>query len=416
MRIGYACILKGVPNTGIKGIMQKNATEERLLEIIKINLNTLKRIFKYNADNNIKMFRISSDMIPFGSSPVNKLEWEKIFAEDFEELKKIIVMNNIRLSMHPGQYTVINSPKSDVVNRAIEDLIYHNRFLNALNLDSSNKIILHIGGVYGDKKNAIKRFSEVYKRLDESIKSRLVIENDDKSYRINQVMEIGVQNKIPVVFDNLHHKVNNCPGSDEYWIKMANETWKPEDGLQKIHYSQQNIKKNPGAHSESIDLIEFKEFLDNEIRLDLDIMLEVKDKNLSALKVINLLNNRENIEVLEKEWSRYKYNVLERAPLNYNYIRELLKNKSDYPVVEFYKKIDDSFNKKNTKGNEINALEHVWGYFKDISNSKEKESIRKDFIKFQEDKISLKALKNKLYKLAVKYKQEYLLESYYFYV
>ena len=416
MRIGYACLLKGVANTGIKGTIQKNATEEKLLEITKNNLETLIRIFNYNAKNNIKMFRISSDIIPFGSSPVNKLQWDRIFTEEFNELKKIATKNNMRLSMHPGQYTVINSHKRDVANRAIEDLIYHNRFLDALDLDSSNKIIIHIGGVYGDKENAIKRFSKNYQSLDEPIKRRLVIENDDKSYNIEEVMEIGIKNKIPVVFDNLHQRVNNCLGTDKYWIELGQKTWKKEDGKQKIHYSQQNILKNSGAHSETIDLIEFKEFLDKQIDIDLDIMLEVKDKNLSALKVINFLNKKENIEVLEKEWSKYKYSVLERAPLNYNHIRKLLKEKDKYPVIDFYKLIDDSQIKESRKGNEVNALEHVWGYFKDIANSKEKEDIRKSIIKYKDNKISLKAIKNKLHKLAVKYKQEYLLESYYFYV
>ena len=416
MRIGYACLLKGVANTTIKGTIQKNTSEERLLEITKNNLETLIRIFNYNAKNGIKMFRISSDIIPFGSSPVNNLQWDKIFTEEFMELKKIVAKNNLRLSMHPGQYTVINSYKRDVVNRAIEDLIYHNRFLDALDLDSSNKIIIHIGGVYGDKKSATKRFSKNYQMLDESIKRRLLIENDDKSYNIEEVMEIGIQNQIPVVFDNLHHRVNNCPGTDKYWIELAKETWKEEDGTQKIHYSQQNILRNPGAHSETIDLIEFKEFLDKQIDIDLDIMLEVKDKNLSALKVINFLNKKENIEVLEKEWSKYKYSVLEKAPLNYNYIRKLLKEKDKYPVIDFYKFIDDSWVKESKKGNEINALEHVWGYFKDISNLKEKEDIRKSIIKYKNDKIALKTIKNKLHKLAIKYNQKYLLESYYFHL
>ncbi|MDY0235191.1 MAG: UV DNA damage repair endonuclease UvsE [Gudongella sp.] len=416
MRIGYACLLKGVADTRIKGTIQKNATEERLLEISKYNLNTLIRILKYNADNNIKMFRISSDIIPFGSSPVNKLQWDKILVEEFNELKEIIIKTGIRLSMHPGQYTVINSHKVEVVNRAVEDLVYHNRFLDALQLDASNKIIIHIGGVYGDKANAIKRFSKSYHALDDSIKKRLVIENDDKSYNIEEVLEIGINNQIPVVFDNLHHKVNNCPGNDKYWIELANKTWKKKDGKQKIHYSQQNILKNAGAHSESIDLVEFKEFLDNQIEFDLDIMLEVKDKNLSAIKTINLLNKKENIKVLENEWSRYKYSVLERAPLNYNAIRELLKDKNSYPVVDFYMLIDGALIIKSFKGNELNALEHVWGYFKDSSNLKEKDDIRKSLIRFKDDKISLKAVKNKLYKLAVKYNQEYLLESYYFHI
>lgn len=229
-------------------------------------------------------------------------------------------------------------------------------------------------------------------------------------------MEIGIHNKIPVVFDNLHHRVNNCLGTDKHWIELAKKTWKEEDGKQKIHYSQQNILKNPGAHSETIDLFEFKDFIEKNINVDLDIMLEVKDKNFSALKVINFLNEKENIQALEREWGKYKYSVLERAPFKYNQIRELLKEKSNYPVIDFYKLVDEALINIPIKGNEINALEHVWGYFKDKSSYKEKEDIRNSLNKFKDSKISLKAIKNKLYKLSVKYNQEYLLESYYFYI
>ena len=81
--------------------------------------------------------------------------------------------------MHPGQYTVLNSLSESVVENAVDDLKYHAYFLDCLGMDESCKIVQHIGGVYGDKKQAINRFIVNYKRLDESIKKRLIIENDD---------------------------------------------------------------------------------------------------------------------------------------------------------------------------------------------------------------------------------------------
>jgi len=95
---------------------------------------------------------------------------------------------NIRGSMHPGQYTVLNSPNEEVVEKSIMDLEYHCKFLDSLGVDYSNKIILHVGGVYGDKISAMERFKHNFNRLSNSLKKRLVIENDDKSYTIEDVL------------------------------------------------------------------------------------------------------------------------------------------------------------------------------------------------------------------------------------
>ena len=180
MRIGYASQTVGIPGVKFKTTKLKNTTDEKLIELIHSNLHSLDLIFDYNIENNIQMFRISSDIIPFGSHEANKLKWWELFQEKLAALGKKAQDNDIRLSMHPGQYTVLNSPNIDVVHRAAADLLYHTRFLDAMNLDESHKIILHVGGVYGDKKSAMERFIENYKQLDERIHKRLIIENDDR--------------------------------------------------------------------------------------------------------------------------------------------------------------------------------------------------------------------------------------------
>lgn len=417
MKIGYACLTIGVPNTNYKTCILKNATEENLLNILEHNLNVLENMIHYNMENNIKLFRISSSIIPFGSSPANKLGWWDIFSDKFNSIGEKIKASGMRVSMHPGQYTVLNSPTADVVDRAIEDLNYHNRFLDSLNVDKSNKIILHIGGVYNDKDGAIIRFIENYKRLSQGVKNRLVIENDDKCYNIGEVLYIGSKLDIPVVYDNLHNKIlpYDTSKDDLYWISRVNKTWKRDHGLQKIHYSQQDPDKKPGAHSTTIRASEFMKFVEGLDR-DLDIMLEVKDKNLSAVKCVNLLDPNMKIKNLELEWSKYKYSVLEYSNNNYNKIRQLLKDKEDYPVLEFYSLIEDSLQIEATKGSVINALQHVWGYFKSIASNTEKARFEKMLAEFNDDQMKLKTIKNYLFRLAIKYNVTYLLDSYYFYI
>lgn len=114
----------------------------------------------------------------------------------------------LRLSMHPGQYTVLNSPNPDVVERAVLDLEYHTEFLDLCGLKEDSKVILHIGGIYGNKVEAKQRFVENYNLLSPNIRKRLIIENDDKLYHVEDVLEIANIAQIPVVFDALHHKVN----------------------------------------------------------------------------------------------------------------------------------------------------------------------------------------------------------------
>ena len=415
MRIGYACLTRGIPYTAIKRTVQKNATEARLRELISHNLASLDRMLDYNRDSGIHMLRISSDIIPFGSSPVNTLQWEEEFEEKLAALGRKLKAYDIRVSMHPGQYTVLNSPRIEVVDRAILDLEYHVRFLGALGTDATNKIILHVGGVYGDKQSAMDVFSENWKKLQDSIKSRLVIENDDRSYTIEDVLELGTKNGIPVVFDNLHHQVNGNGESDLSWIEEASKTWKQKDGVQKIHYSQQDGNKNPGAHSGTIDVAEFLKYIEENSGIDFDIMLEVKDKNLSAAKAINALDTK-NIIQLEKEWSRYKYNVLESSPRIYQEIRDLLKDKSSYPVIEFYKLLDQALETVPILGTSVNALEHVWGYFKDIADDKERTWYAKTIDSASNDILSLSAAKKKLWSMVDKYDEKYLKNSYYFHL
>lgn len=289
MAIGYACLVVGVPGTELSRCTVKTATKEKLRTVIKRNLNALDQIMEYNQKNGIHLFRISSDIIPFGSHPVNQLNWWEEYKEELAALGEKIRAYEIRVSMHPGQYTVLNSPNEDVVERAIQDLIYHDRFLHVLGMDKTSKLVLHIGGVYADKISASSRFVMNFARLPESVRARLILENDDKNYTIEEVLAIAHQTGSPVVFDNLHHAIHppaQCC-SDREWMLACRQTWKEADGKPKIHYSQQEPGANVGAHSQSICLQEFADYY-AMVPPETDIMLEVKDKNLSAVRCIRL--------------------------------------------------------------------------------------------------------------------------------
>ena len=418
MSIGYACLNIGTPNTYIRSVMQRNATPEKLTEVTTHNLAALERMIDYNRKNDIKLFRISSDLIPFGSSPINALAWPEIHKEAFDRIGAKIRKNGIRVSLHPGQYTVLNSPTEDVGERAIADLIYHDKILAALGTDTTNKIVLHVGGIYGDKKEAIERFEQNFRRLPETVQNRLILENDDRLYNIEEVLELAHRLQIPAVYDNLHHAINPpaSGGADPYWIAEAKKTWKMTDGNQKIHYSQQAPGKRPGAHTDTIDLETFLTFHDQLEDKQIDIMLEVKDKNLSAIKCQNATTTAPKVTLLEKEWGRYKYTILEKSPAVYQAIRTLLKDKEAYPVQEFYRLIDTAFAAEPSPGYAENAAAHVWGYFKKHATETERRQYEKNLSNYRNNTGTLATLKHQLFKLAEKYETDYLLQSLYFYI
>ncbi|SHJ15560.1 UV DNA damage repair endonuclease UvsE [Parasporobacterium paucivorans] len=415
MRIGYACLAVGVPDTGFRSCTMKNADEERLTAIISHNLHSLEKIMEYNHKNGIRMFRISSDLIPFGSSPVNFLEWWNIFGDEFKRIGDMVKKYDIRVSMHPGQYTVLNSPDANIVERAVLDLQYHTRILDCMGVDKTCKIILHVGGVYGDKAQAARRFELNWRGMKDSVKERLVIENDDRNYTVEDVLEISGRVGVPVVFDNLHHALNPSieKNPDFFWVAECGKTWKRMDGNPKIHYSQQNGNKKKGSHSDIIRIREFMEYLDGLGNEGPDIMLEVKDKNLSAVKCINCVTPGKTARKLELEWSRYKYKVLENSQEKYNQIRKMLKDKECSPV-SFYSVLEEALDMQGNAGSFINAAQHVWGYFKDHADEMEREKFKKAMVSFQRGDLPLSAIKKYMWKLSVKYQEEYLLNSYYF--
>ena len=418
MSIGYACLNIGTPNTNIRNVMQRNATPEKLMEVTAHNLAALERMIDYNRKNDIKLFRISSDLIPFGSSPVNALPWWDIHAEAFQHIGAKIQKSSMRVSFHPGQYTVLNSPDENVVARAILDLAYHAKMLEYLGVDNQHKIVLHVGGIYGDKKEALERFEQNFRRLPEAVRNRLIIENDDRLYNIEDVLTLAHRLHVPAVYDNLHHAINPPPsgGTDPYWIAEAKKTWKAADGNQKIHYSQQALDKRPGAHADTINLETFLTFHEQLEDKQIDIMLEVKDKNLSAIKCQNATTENKRMVLLEKEWGRYKYTILEKSPAVYQAIRTLLKDKEVYPVREFYRLIETAFAEEPHPGYAENAAAHVWGYFKKHATDTERKQYKKNLANYRNNTGMLATLKRQLFKIAEKYEVDYLLQSLYFYL
>ncbi len=259
-------------------------------EAIANNIEYTRLALEFNKEYSINFFRISSDLVPFASHPICTFDWKNTFLKEFEAVGNLIKKYRMRVSMHPDQFVVLNSKSESVVENAIRELEYHADVLDLMNLDETHKIQIHVGGIFGDKTQSITRFIETYNRLPDSIKSRLVIENDDRLYSLKDCLEINEKTGIPILFDIFHHQcLHNGESLDEAF-KTAASTWKKEDGAPMMDSSSQDEGARVGKHVESINLEDFKKYVPYMQKYNFDVILEIKDKEISTLKAISSIN------------------------------------------------------------------------------------------------------------------------------
>jgi UV DNA damage endonuclease len=295
MKIGYPCINRGIGCSSNSTFRLASYSKERLVEKVENNLNCLFKILQYNVSKGFYFFRISSDLVPFGSHPVCTYDWAGHFRGQLRKVGEFIEEHNIRISMHPDQFVIINALKDDVVERSVTELEYHCIVLDKMGLDSTAKIQIHLGGVYGDKGSAFDRFVERYNSLSKSLKSRLVIENDDRSYSLEDCMLVHEKIGIPIIFDAFHHQCLNNGETLRQGLELSTRTWKESDGIPMVDYSSQQRGQRPGSHAKTLNTASFKKFLHETRGLDFDLMLEIKDKETSALKALKILKETRDL-------------------------------------------------------------------------------------------------------------------------
>ena len=285
--LGYACL-----NTSIKNKMKSlrlktyiSKGDEYLKSLVINNLNYTKACLNWNTENNVHFFRISSDIVPLATHPKMKFKWWK--DEDIQnianDIKNLASKNSIRLSMHPGQYTLLNSNKEEVVDRSIQDLKYHQIIGNMMGVED---LITHVGGVYGNREKAMERWASVYKSIPTEVASLIRLENDDRLFTIKEVLELSKETGVQAVFDYHHHRINPSIDAKEAMVQSI-KTWEGTADP-KVHLSSGKSKKLDSRHHDLILKEDYQELLsilpktkDSKVY----IMLEAKKKEQA---IINL--------------------------------------------------------------------------------------------------------------------------------
>ena len=289
MNLGYACINMSIGKkvttnrTMVKRTFQAKGMDY-VSELALLNAKDIIKILEWNRLNGIKFFRLSSALIPWGDQL--DLTQLKDYKEIKSELKKagdFAKYHNIRITSHPGPFNVLVSPKESVVEKTIADLELHGKVFDMMGLSKTpyNKINIHCNGVYGDKISAMDRFCKNFKRLSNSVRSRLTVENDDKAsmYSVCDLMYIHERIGIPIVFDYHHYKFCSGVLTEDEALELAASTW-PCGITPVVHYSESKEGSKPQAHSDYI------KSLPNTYGINVDIMVEAKAKELAILPFI----------------------------------------------------------------------------------------------------------------------------------
>ncbi len=295
MRVGYACICLGLDDVRCtRTTILRNATPERLLELVRTNLDGLETILRYNEERGLKLFRIGCDLVPFASHPVNELRWWEAFADRLAVIGEWVRAHGHRLSFHASHFTILNSLNPAVVDASIADVTYYARVLEAMGLGPEHKIILHGGISTPSIAEASERLALSLERLPVWVRRHLALENDERFYSLEEILTLSKQTGLPAVIDVLHHACN--PGA---WSELAMAelfertfaTWSAEEGPPKMHFSSQDPEKRNGAHAYGIDAAELRRFLaeTREVSRDFDIVFEAKGKDLAVLEVMPVL-------------------------------------------------------------------------------------------------------------------------------
>ncbi|RMD45047.1 hypothetical protein DV735_g93, partial [Chaetothyriales sp. CBS 134920] len=258
------------------------------------NARDMEKMMRWNERFGIKFLRLSSEMFPFASHGEHGYKLAPFAADTLAAAGRVAAQLGHRLTTHPGQFTQLGSPRGEVITASVRDLEYHCELLSLLRLpapqDRDAVIILHMGGVFGDKAATLARFKAVYQtRLSAAIKQRLVLENDDMCYSVHDLLPLCEDLNIPLVLDFHHHNLvfdsAMRQGTLDIMALFARirATWTRKGITQKMHYSEPTpaaiTPRQRRKHSARVMTLP-------PCPPDMDLMIEAKDKEQAVFELM----------------------------------------------------------------------------------------------------------------------------------
>jgi UV DNA damage endonuclease len=296
MRLGFA-----VKVLGGGGLPSHDTRRWQSGPDLSVSLDRLQEILAYLDDNDIRFYRMATALAPYASHP-GLPQFRDAPARCAERLARVGASARrlgIRLTSHPGQYTVLNSENPEVRRLAAVELEVQAELMDAMGLGAESVVVLHVGSRAG----GLDGFERGFELLSEAARARLVIENDDRSFGVADVVELAGRIGRPVVWDVLHHHCHDPHGiPDREALELALATW-PDGVTPKVHFSSPRtaVEERGGrvvlpplrAHADLVDPIAFAAFLEHTAGgHEFDVMLEAKAKDLALLRLREQLVSR----------------------------------------------------------------------------------------------------------------------------
>lgn len=262
------------------------------------SLELLDAVFDYLDRIDVRVYRLAGSVIPYGTHPdLPQLHYRRqleVCAEEVAALGAKASRLGLRLSTHPGQYTVLNAEDPEVARKAALDLEQDALLLDRLGQGPEATVVLHVGGVYGDRAAALDRWARGYEALSEQARARVAVEHDETSFDVADVLELHRRTGVRVVYDHHHHRCNPGELSAAAALAAAAATWggvRPEVHLSSPRTELRTVGRGAAAklvpplvdqHADFVTPWDLAELL----RLapgPLDVMLEAKAKDLALL-------------------------------------------------------------------------------------------------------------------------------------
>ena len=300
MRLGFAVKVLG------GGLPSHDTRRWQSGPSLAVSLDHLEAILEYLEDTGIGMYRMATALAPYASHPdlPQFRDQPRRCAARLAEVGALARGLGVRLSTHPGQYTVLNSEDAAIQRLAVAELEVQAELLDLMGLGPEAVVVLHVGGRAGGTRAALQRFERGFELLSDAARARLVVENDDRTFALRDVLELSGRIARPVVWDVLHHHCHDPDRiPDREALQLALATW-PDGVRPKVHYSSprtnaEEQRRRVGrrverrlilpqlrAHADLVDPIAFEHFVTTTARgLELDVMLEAKAKDLALLRL-----------------------------------------------------------------------------------------------------------------------------------
>lgn len=289
MKLGYACLntqLEGFKTMTVKKASQLSDVKrfEELQKKTRQNFSNLYDIMKWNVENDIHLYRVSSNLCPLHTHDICNYDYREDFCvlDLCAKIKTMAEDNNIKLSTHPSQYNVVNSTREEVFQKTLVELQHHYDFMQLLGI---SVMCLHVGGKAGGEEAGMERFIDNFARLPKHLQEVIYLENDDKSYNVENTLTLCETLEIPMIIDLHHDRCLKSSQSFDMYLNRIKNTWKGK--TPKCHLSSGDKSEEDRSHASSItekDFICFSTIVD-----DFDIMFECKDKQESVLKMRELI-------------------------------------------------------------------------------------------------------------------------------